>query len=404
MSGASPAAVNSTSGLTRWARDVIQFEQYRILMTTRPRSRLLNICVAIAALAAACATESRRAPEKQTTISGKPPVAVTVVTAEAAELTDAIPVVGSLEPKFAADVKSEVTGVVTAVYVTDWVRVKKGDPLAQLDTSEIDATIQAMKAVEAQASVVDVRAQREYARALQLKEYGLITSQALDETRTELEAAKAAVGAARAQIHTADARRSKSFIRAPMDGVVAVRHVSVGDRVENVGSSDPMFRLVDNRQLDLTVTVPSARLSAVRTGQPLVFVTDAVPGRTFEGRVMFINPSVDEANRSARIVASVQNLDAALKGGLFVRGRIVVSSREHVLQVPREALLDWDVERQTAQLFVVSGDRAEKRAVKTGIGTEDAVEIPSGLAEGEKVVTRGAFALRSGERVSVSTG
>lgn len=365
----------------------------------------LKICAAAAVVAvAACATQARNASDDRGRGAGQPPVAVNVATAEATDLTDAIDVVGSLAPKFAADVKSEVTGTVTAVYVTDWVAVKKGDLLARLDTSEVDAGIESLKAAEAQAAVMEMRATREHERALQLKEYGLITAQALDEARTELDAARAATTAAGAQIRTAEARRAKSFIRAPMDGVIAQRGVSVGDRVENMGSSDPMFRLVNNRVLDLTVTIPSARLAEVHVGQSLMFATDAVPGRTFSGRVMFINPAIDASNRSAKVVASVSNGDNALKGGLFVRGRIIVTSRPNIVQVPRQALLEWDVAHGTAQVFVVKDGRAEKRAVKTGMGTGTHVEIAEGISAGEQVVTRGGFALRAGEHVTIAAG
>ena len=139
-----------------------------------------------------------------------------------------------------------------------------------------------------------------------------------------------------------------------------------------MGGNAPMFRIVDNRLLDLTVSVPSSRLADVKVGQLLEFSTDALPGRTFTGKVMFINPSIDEASRSAKVVAEVVNRDGALKGGSFVKGRILVATRTGVLQVPREALLNWNVEQQTAEVFVVKGDQAEKRAVKTGLGQRHA--------------------------------
>jgi RND family efflux transporter MFP subunit len=234
----------------------------------------------------------------------RPPVAVDVVRVAPSDVTETVDVVGSLAPKFVADVKSEVTGVVTAVYVTEWVPVRKGTPLARLDTGETDAAIEALKAVAAQARVVETRARREHDRALELQRYGLITPQALDEARFALEAATAGTAAALAQVRTAEARLAKSFIRAPMDGVVALRRVSVGDRVENMGGGEPMFRIVDNRVLDLTVTVPVSRAADVQVGQALAFTTDAVSGAAFDGRVMFINPAVDEINRSVRVVAT----------------------------------------------------------------------------------------------------
>lgn len=334
--------------------------------------------------------------------SGRPAVAVDIATAANGELTQTIEVVGSLAPKFSADVKSEVSGVVREVYVTEWVPVKKGARLARVDTTELEAAIDASSAAAVQAQVAEARARREYDRAVALKQYGLITAQHLDEAKSALEAAEAASAAAGAQRRAADARLRKCFLAAPMDGVVAVRNVNVGDRVENMGGGEPLFRIVDNRMLDLTVSVPSAKLGELRAGQPLEFTTDAVGGRTFLGRVMFINPTVDEANRSAKVVAEVANLDGVLKGGLFVKGRIVVATKPRVVQVPVEALQNWNVAGRTADVFVVRDGHAERRAVETGAANGRSVEVASGVEPGEQVVTRGAFAVRSGDRVTVT--
>jgi RND family efflux transporter MFP subunit len=331
-------------------------------------------------------------------------VAVSVAPVIVADLQDSVEVVGSLAPKFSADVKSEVTGTVTAVYVTEWVPVRKGARLAHLDTRESEAGIEALKALVAQAQVGESRAQREFERAEQLKEFGLITPQNLDDAKSALDAARAAVSSAKAQVRTAESHLAKSEIVSPMDGVVALRGVSVGDRVENMGSGDPLFRIVDNRLMDLTVSVPSSRLALVRVGQPLEFSTDAVPGRTFSGKVSFINPAIDPGSRSAKVVAAVPNGDGQLRGGSFVKGRIVVASRTGVLQVPREALLGWNIEKQTADVLVVNGDQADKRAVTLGAAGGAMVEVVSGLKAGDQVITRGAFGIGQGDRVAVVKG
>jgi RND family efflux transporter MFP subunit len=337
--------------------------------------------------------------------TGRPPVAVSVSRVAGGDVSHTIDVVGSLAPKFAADIKSEVSGIVAAVYVTEWVPVRAGDRLARLHTAENEAALDAIRAVDAQARVADTRARREHERALQLSEYGLITPQAVDDARSAMDAAVAVTAAAQGQVRAAEARLAKSFITAPMDGVVSLRGVNTGDRVENMGSGGPMFRIVDNRVLDLTVSVPSVHLGAIRVGQPLEFTVDALPGRTFTGKVMFINPAVDEASRAGRVIAEVRNADDALKGGLFARGRIVVSHKSGVLQVPRAALLNWDVAAATAEVFVVRDGVAEKRPVRTtgtGQAAGSAVAIDSGLVIGDQVVTRGGFALKAGDRVTVS--
>jgi len=361
----------------------------------------ISILGAAALAATGCGTD----PETAASAAGKPPVAVALASVQATDLQETVEVVGSLTPKFSADVKSEVSGTVQAVYVTEWVPVRKGDRLARLDTAETEAGLKALEAMEAQARVSEARARREYERAQQLKQYGLITPQSLDDAKTAVDAAEAGTAAAQAQVQAARARLGKAFITAPMDGVIALRGVSVGDRVENMGGGgDPMFRIVDNRVLDLTVSVPSSHLAEVKVGQPLEFTTDALPGRAFTGKVMFINPAIDPANRSAKVVAEVRNTDGALKGGAFVKGLILTEKRSGVLQVPREALQNWNTEQQAADVFVAGGDQAEMRRVRTGRTSATAVEIVEGLKAGEQVVTRGSFALKPGDKIVPAKG
>ncbi len=362
----------------------------------------LVILVALIPIIAACSNTAAD-PAKQPE-AGRPAVAVNVGPIVVHDLQQSVEVVGSLSAKFATDVKSEVSGVVTAVYVTEWVPVRKGERLALLDTTETEAGLEALKAGVAQAQVGETRARREYERAQQLKQYGLVTQQNLDDAKSAVDAAAAMTAAAQAQVRALEARLGKSSITAPMDGVVALRGVNVGDRVENMGGGSPMFRIVDNRRLDLTVSVPSSQIALVRVGQILEFSTDALPGRTFAGKVMFINPAIDESSRSGKVVAEVANADGVLKGGAFVKGRIIVATRPGVVQAPRDALLNWNVEQQTADVFVVRDGRAEKRTVKLGAANGVAVEVLSGVTAGEQVITRGAFALKPGDRVTVTAG
>jgi membrane fusion protein, multidrug efflux system len=361
---------------------------------------LLRAFLAGAALAsAACATEARTPAAAQP--ASRPPIAVAVAPVITQTITESIDIVGSLSPKFTAEVKAEVTGIVTAVFVTEWTPVRVGQPLVRLDSSETEATIEALRAGAAQAAVAETRAKREHARGLELLRYGLITPQAADDARSALDAADASIAAARAQIRAAESRLAKFSIKAPMAGVVSLRRVNVGDRVENIGGGEPMFRIVDNRLLELTATVPASRAAAVRVGQSIDFATDGLPSRQFMGRVMFINPAVDDASRAVRVVAEVPNGDGALKGGFFVRGRIQTSVRDGVRLVARESLLNWNVAGGTADVFVVQGDCAHLRPVRVGAVTPAGVEIVDGLESGDAVVTRGAFALRPGDRVSV---
>ena len=156
-----------------------------------------------------------------------------------------------------------------------------------------------------------------------------------DTIRAAEAAARAAAAAAQAQQAMAATRLSKAILRAPIDGVVSERNVNVGDYVENMGSPAPMFRIVDARVLELTATVPSARMTELQAGQPLRFTSDALPGKEFTGAVSFINPAADETSRTVKVKAEVPNDAGTLKPGLFVKGRVVTGRRAGVLVVPR---------------------------------------------------------------------
>jgi len=344
----------------------------------------------------------------------QPPVSVEVVKVAASEMTQSIDVVGSLSPKFQADVKAEYPGAITQIYVAEWVRVQKGTPLAQLDTRELglvlqrsEAAVEAAKANVAQAEVAQNRAQRENDRFIKLKEAGLVTQQNLDDAGTEKEAAAARVSAAKAQLraaqgelHQMQTRLAKATIRSPLDGVVSQRNMNVGD----LTGDRALFHIVDNRLLDLTVTVPSGETGSVKVGQPLTFSTDSIPGKVFTGKVAFINPAISEADRSVKIVAEVKNEPETLKAGLFVKGKIITGSRTGVLQVPRTALSTWDVAKQQAEVFVINGDKAQRKTITTGALSGEQVEVSSGLTAGELVVTRGGFNLKDGNTVKIIAG
>ncbi|MDD5761098.1 MAG: efflux RND transporter periplasmic adaptor subunit [bacterium] len=370
---------------------------------------------ALAAFLAVAGCSSKEGVEKAKAAQAKKPaVSVDALVAATGDVVEGIEVTGTLSPKYQAEIKPEYGGVVTQVYVSDWAKVRKGDPLLKVDTREGEVLLHKAKAaldmakagqMEAEAAVA--RADREYDRATKLQESGLLTRQGMDDARTQKEAAAARIAAARAQVAVAGedvahatTRLSKAVIRSPFDGTVAERLVSAGDLVGEM--QKVVFRLVDNRLLELTVSVPSTGMASLRAGQPVRFSTDVFPGRGFAGKVAHINPSVSSGDRSVRVIAEVPNDPEVLKGGLFVKGRIETGVRKGVVQVPRTALLSWNVAARKGEVFVVDNNVARRRRVTTGAVQGDSVEIPSGLRSGEAVVTRGAFLLSEGDAVKVA--
>lgn len=359
---------------------------------------------------------SRSEAENKAGPAVKPPVAVEAAAAEFSGLTDSIAVTGTLEPKFSVEIKTQISGLVKQVLVSEWVRVKKGQSLARIDTAETEALVRraeagvsSAKAALAQAQVAAARAEREMARIVKLKESGLATQQTLDDTGSELEAAKARMEAARGQVDVSKedvrqtrARMDKGLVVSPIDGVVGLRNVNVGDLASDASEAKSIFRIVDNRLLNLTVTVPSVNSARIKVGQPLKFTVDSMPDKIFTGKVMFINPELSPTDRSLKVIAEVRNPQEVLKGGLFAKGHIVTGTRSAVLQIPRSAVTEFDLAAGKGNLFVVESGLAHKREIRTVTVSGEMIEVASGLKEGEQYVVRGGFNLKNGDRVVVA--
>jgi len=363
------------------------------------------------ALAAGCGGKKDAAPvDSSPSASPTKSVAVEVATAAPTEVTEGVDVTGTLSAKYSADVKTEIPGRLAEVYVTEWVAVSKGTPLARTDTTDISmrvnqaqAALDAARAGLAEAETAAARAERERARMAKLREFGLATPQESENVDTEAAAAASRVESARARVKVSEedlavARRNldKATVVSPMDGVVSARMVNVGD----IPGDKAIFHIVDNRVLDLSATVPTSDMAKVRPGQTLTFTTEALPGRAFEARVRQVNPSVNQADRTVGVLAEVRNPGGELKSGLFVKGRVITSTPRSLVLVPRSALSSWDMAGKTATLLVVQGGVARTREVRTGAVLGDMVEILSGLGAGEGFVVRGGFLVKDGDPVT----
>jgi RND family efflux transporter MFP subunit len=343
-----------------------------------------------------------------------PLVSVEVISPTTMTLRREVEVFGSLAPRSATEVRNEIPGRVVRVNAKDWDQVNANFVLVELEPTDArlalnraEAGLKMSRAQVLKARVDLSQAQREWNRAQKLKDSGLITGKDLDDRQSGLESAQALVGLAEAQMgqaqsQVAEARHNldKALVTAPIDGAVCQRSVDVGDYVKE-GSL--LFMVVDNRLLDLTASVAAGDLSMVAEGLRLTFSVDGFPERTFEGWIKRVNPVVSSSDRSGKILAEVTNLSGELKGGLYARGRVTVEERPNALTLPRTALNGWDLQKGTARVFVIDAEGlARTRPVTTGLGSEDLVEVTSGVSLSDRVVVRGGFNLREGDRVQVN--
>jgi membrane fusion protein, multidrug efflux system len=382
----------------------------------KARFWLVTVIVLILALGAAYMRRdeplSQTPAKKEEANVARPKVTVEAAPVTTGRVEEALELVGATKSKFEATVRSEYTGKLADVYITEWVTVKKGQPLARLDTSEYESQLKGAEAAVAQTKADLMRTEaaagkalRDYERTSKLNQEGIVSEQNLDDARqqrdvtaAEEQAARARKAAAEGVLRQVQVKLNGSVLRAPMDGVVANRKANVGQFVDNMGQGDPLFRIVDNTLLDVVLQVPATEISRVRAGQPVDFTTEFLPGKIFTAQVTYINPSVELATRAVNIVAEMRNTTGELRDGLFVKGRIVVGRRNGVLQVPKAALLAGG----NGELFVIEDGKACKRAVQTGSELGEMVEVRVGLKKGELVVTRGAFMLQDGDLVRIA--
>jgi cobalt-zinc-cadmium efflux system membrane fusion protein len=179
-------------------------------------------------------------------------------------------------------------------------------------------------------------------------------------------------------------------VTAPIDGTLIEKHVAVGNQVTDAA---PLFRLANLDRVWVIASVFEKNMAAVAIGQHAAVTVAAYPGRAFEGRVTWIADLIDEKTRTLKIRIEVDNRDRALRPGSFARVALKIASPEEVLAVPAAA-----VQRQKAEQIVfvdAGGGLFQRREVTTGARSQNTVEIRVGLKRGERVVTQGAFALKS---------
>jgi membrane fusion protein (multidrug efflux system) len=199
--------------------------------------------------------------------------------------------------------------------------------------------------------------------------------------------------AAEAQQQSATKLLGDTHIRAPFDGVIGERLVTVGQYVE---PSTRVASIYDPDPLRLAVTVPEANLAAIREGMPVAFTVAAFGDEHFSGNVKFISPNVREASRDLVVEAMVPNQDAKLRPGMFAVARIQIGERACPV-VPAAALVRDETE---ARVFVVGPTReVQERLVQLGETKDDFIAILSGVKAGESVVLHPGPDVRDGARV-----
>jgi len=322
---------------------------------------------------------------------GIPAVPVEVAATQRAEMAAVYTGTAPVESERKAFVMPKVKGEIRAVLADEGQRVRAGQTLARLDGDQLRLEVALNEATMR-------KLERDYARNLELQQKGLISATAIDNLKYELEAATANWQLARLQLSYCD-------IRSPIDGTVTQRLdvVKVGNTVTPVGgvidsADSSLFVVEDLDSLIVRVNVPERELSKLSVGQIAELGFDAVPGRTFAGRIALISPYINPQTATFEVRIRVTDTDTLLRPGMFARVAIVYERKPDALQIPRTALLDGD---GPPKVFVVQEGKAAERAVQLGLSNGAMIEVVSGLKDGEQVVVVGQGALKPGALVRI---
>ncbi len=348
---------------------------------------------------------------------------------------------GTVESEADVNLRAEVAGRILRLLVDEGDRVGQGQVLAQLDPQEVDAQLALARAElatararleEEQAGVAvlgervrtkidETRATRdrtakdlERMRALHAE--GAVARQQVDVAQAESEVASASYAAAlaerdqltvkehqvagaraavaqrEAQIRLLEVQRSRMTLRSPIAGLVTRRLANEGEVVGLGGGSTvtlggPLFTLVDLSRLDIRATVDEYDARLVRLGQEARVSLDAQPGKTFQGRVYKISPSVSGERQEARTFNIRVALDEGrdlLKPGMSADVEVIVARRTGALAIPSQALVDREGKKR---VFRILEGQARLTPVKVGESNWYATEILEGLQEGDWVIT-----------------
>lgn len=336
------------------------------------------------------------------------PMTVELAAVKRGDMSESISVVGNLIGAATIEAVPKVAGRLETVNVRLGDRVSRGQRLAKVEDREIlEQVKQAQASFDVSAATIRQReadlklAQTNLDRSRSLYERQLIPRQTFDDTDARYQAAVASLDLARAQYAQAQARLdelkinlSNTTITSPVGGFIGRRTLDPGAWVT---PNTPFLSVVDIGVVRLVANVVEKDLRRIGQGMKADVTVDAFPGERFDGRIAHVAPVLDPATRTAQIEVEVQNSTFRLKPGMYAKVDFVVERRDNTLVVPANAVVD--VRGQKGVFLPDEGDVARFKPVKIGMSKTDLVEIVDGLAEGTRVVTTGATALREGDRI-----
>jgi membrane fusion protein (multidrug efflux system) len=313
--------------------------------------------------------------------SKKGPIAVSTIRLEAHAMEDNIFATGTLRANEELDLSSEIAGRITAINFKEGTAVRQGQVLVKLNDSDLRALLQKL---QLQRSL----AEREEKRAKLLLEQKLISLEDYDAKLNAVQILAADIDKTRSDL-------AKTELHAPFNGVVGLRSVSVGSTIT------PATAIAHIEQLSpikIDFSLPEKYANTLKVGSPITFVVTG-SDREYTGTVYAFEPKIDPATRTLKVRATAPNADGSLTPGAFAKIRVTLSRTDDALIVPTSAIVPT-IDGQS--VYVMNSGKALSRKVVTGIRTDSTIQVVSGLAPGDSIITTGVMQLRAGMPVKAA--
>ena len=345
----------------------------------------------------------------------KEEISFTTVNVEKGNIQNTITATGTIEPVTSVSVGTQVSGIVSKLYVDYNSTVKRGQVIAELDKTNLESQLNSALANEqnAQANLQSAQAtlnfqQSNYNRYQTLFNKGLVSANDYEQARLSYEQARETVASSRQQVASAkeEVKRSRTnlgyaTITSPIDGVVLSRSVEEGQTVAASFSTPELFKIAkDLTDMRVIANVDEADIGNVKVGERVTFTVDAFPDDTFSGTVTQVRQEATTTNNvvTYKVVISAPNGDLKLKPGLTANVTIFTAERTGVLSVPSKALRFTPTKETVGdkkivdvnaknKLWTLKGNELRARKVSIGISDGSRTQILDGIGEDTKVVS-----------------
>jgi len=307
------------------------------------------------------------------------PVSMVVVKQERVE--DKIRSTGTVLANEEVELRSETAGTIRRILFKEGSRVAKGDLLVKIDDSELQAQLQKLQSQIKLAREVEQRRRS-------LRDSSLISSEEYERSLHELNSTHADIALTRARI-------VKTEIRAPFDGIVGIRYVSEGSYVT---PTTKIASLQNLASVKIDFSVPERYVNDVHKGQQINFRLTGISG-SYAGEIFAVEPKIDPSTRTVLLRAVCSNDDGKIIPGAFAEIELILRKIENAVMIPTEALIP-ELGKQI--VYCVENGQAQPREVTTGIRTDRAIQIITGLQTQDTVITSGTLQLRPGTPVRPS--